>query len=249
MSGILQQTAGIARSLFIYYIIPGRAARRRQFYRTVIKPGDLCFDIGAHVGNHTRDLLAIGGRVVAVEPQPALMKLLRWLYGSRQNATLRQVAVGAARGHARLMTSRRNPTVATLSHDWVKTVQQAQGFRPVAWEGSIEVEVVTLDDLIAQYGVPTFCKLDIEGYEAAALLGLSVALPLVTFEFIPAAQEEAVACVQRLMELGRYVFNWSVGERLHLQEPVWVDDIHIVQRLQGFDINDRSGDIYARLMT
>jgi FkbM family methyltransferase len=175
--------------------------------------------------------------------------LLRLLYGRRQNVTLRQVAVGTTPGSARMLTSRLNPTVATLSSDWVRTVQQAQGFRPVLWESSVDVEVVTLDDLIAQYAIPAFCKLDIEGYESAALRGLSVALPLVAFEFIPAALEEAVACVHRLMELGGYAFNWSVGERLHLQEPVWVDDEHIVQRLNSFDLNDRSGDIYARLVT
>lgn len=249
MLATFQQTVRIVRSLFIYYIMPGRAARRRGFYRQHIRRGDLCFDIGAHVGNHTRDLLAVGARVVTVEPQPALMRLLRGLYGRHPRVALRQVSVGAKPGTAHLLTSRRAPTVATLSADWIASVRQAPSFKGVEWDGVTEVEVLTLDDLIAQYGVPVFCKLDIEGFEAVALRGLSLALPLVAFEYIPAAAEEAVACIQRLLELGSYTFNWSVGERLRLREPTWLDADQMVQRLRALDISARSGDVYARLTT
>jgi hypothetical protein len=148
-----------------------------------------------------------------------------------------------------LLTSRWAPTVATLSADWIASVRQAPSFKGVEWDGVTEVEVVTLDNLIGQAGVPVFCKLDIEGYEAVALGGLSQALPLVAFEYIPAVAEEAIACVQRLVELGPYTFNWSVGERLRLRELTWLDADQMVQRLRMLDISARSGDVYARLTT
>ena len=47
----LQQWLGLARSLLIYYGNPRKGQRMKQFYAQFMGPGDLCFDIGAHVGN------------------------------------------------------------------------------------------------------------------------------------------------------------------------------------------------------
>src|ERR1700691_2125052 len=39
-------------------------------YAPFISPGDLCFDVGANIGEKTEVFLALGARVVAFEPQP-----------------------------------------------------------------------------------------------------------------------------------------------------------------------------------
>ena len=52
--------AGLARSLVIYRARPWRAAALARFYRGLVGPGDLAFDIGAHVGNRSRALVAAG---------------------------------------------------------------------------------------------------------------------------------------------------------------------------------------------
>ena len=77
----LRKVYGVARSLAIYYGRPWRFRRMDAFYARIIRPGDLCFDLGAHVGNRVRSWRALGARVVAVEPQPALVRVLRLLYG------------------------------------------------------------------------------------------------------------------------------------------------------------------------
>jgi hypothetical protein len=60
-----------------------RALNRRErvtfregltFYRQFIRPGDLCFDIGANVGHKTEMFLSLGARVISVEPQPQLIE-------------------------------------------------------------------------------------------------------------------------------------------------------------------------------
>jgi hypothetical protein len=56
------------------------AARRPVldgFYARFIRPGGLAFDIGAHVGDRAASFCRLGARVVAVEPQPALLRALR----------------------------------------------------------------------------------------------------------------------------------------------------------------------------
>ena len=49
--------------------------------------------------------------------------------------------------------------------------------------GTFEVPVVTLDAAIEHYGVPAYCKIDVEGWEFEVLRGLSQAVDLISLEF------------------------------------------------------------------
>ena len=55
-----------------------------DFTRQFLRPGDLYFDIGAHVGNRIRAARQIGARVVAVEPNPELTVFLKALVRRRR---------------------------------------------------------------------------------------------------------------------------------------------------------------------
>lgn len=235
---------GIGRSLLIYYGQPWRIRRMRRFYRQFVQPGDLCFDIGAHLGNHTRIWRRLGARVVAVEPQPHLMRLLRRGFGRDAAVQLVEAAVGAAEGEAALWISRRAPTVSTLSADWMAQMQRDAGFAGVQWDRQVHAPVTTLDALIDRYGLPAFCKIDVEGSETAVLAGLSRPLPALSFEYIPAALDLAVACVERLQQLGTYQFAATVGERYQLSP--WQPPQTMLAWLETQRRSGRSGDLYAR---
>ena len=237
---------GLLRSLAIYYGVPGRAAKDRAFYRQFVQPGALVFDVGAHVGNWLRVLRQLGAVCVAVEPQPLFADLLQRLYARDGQVVLVREAIGAEVGEAILHISRRTPTVTTLSAGWMAAVQRADSFADVRWEETVTVPVTTLDSLIARHGRPDFCKIDVEGSELAVLEGLSIPLPLLSFEYIPATLEMALACIERLQTLGDYRYNWSVGKEQRLASDVWLDAVEIGARLEQMGVNDRSGDLYAR---
>ncbi len=237
---------GRARSLLMYSSIPGRAARLRRFYAQFVQPGELCFDIGAHVGNRTRAFAQLGARVIAVEPQPDFMQLLQRWYGSPPNITLISDAIAATPGRQTMLISRRHPTVTTLSAEWVAAVRQAPAFAGVQWDARHTVTVTTPDALIAVYGRPAFCKIDVEGYELEVLRGLSHPIAALSFEYIPAALDVALGCVAQLQQLGNYTFNWSVAERMQLQ-PAWHTSDRLIAWLRNRSSDDKSGDIYARL--
>jgi FkbM family methyltransferase len=243
--GQLGRAAGLARSLAVYYGIPFRARRLARLYAPFLAPGALAFDIGAHAGNRVRAFRRLGARVVAVEPQPDFVRLLETLYGRDPAVTIVAAAVAAAPGEARLLVSERTPTVTTLSADWARRVAADPSFRGVSWAPGARVPVTTLDALVAAHGRPDFVKLDVEGSEAAALAGLSTAVPALSFEYLAAAPDVALACVDRLAALGRYEFNWSAGERQRLASPRWLEPDALRAVLRGLPAG--SGDVYARL--
>lgn len=242
----LAQALGLARSLLMYYAIPWRPWQMRRLYGRFIQPGDLCFDVGAHVGNRLRVWQQLGARVVGLEPQPIFFETLQRLYGRSAQITLLDHAVGAEVGEATLHISQRTPTVSTLSASWMRAVQQDDSFAGVAWETAVPVQVTTLDELIRKYGRPAFCKIDVEGFELDVLRGLSTPIPVLSFETIPAALDISLGCIDRLEQLGSYGYNYVPGETHRLQEN-WLSADEMRQFLQQQTPQDGSGDIYAQL--
>jgi hypothetical protein len=117
----------------------------------------------------------------------------------------------------------------------------------VSWREGAEVEMTTLQALIGRHGMPRFTKIDVEGYEADVLRGLSVALPSLSFEYLPAARQVALECLQRLSSLGLYRYNWSLGESHRLAALDWVEADEMRRLIRELPETAGSGDVYARL--
>lgn len=239
---------GLGRSLVMYYAIPGRQRLWRKFYSEFVEAGDLCFDIGAHVGNRTATLAAVGARVVAIEPQSHFQTILRLLYGRNAAVVLSDKAVGAKSGKGKLHVSPRTPTVSSLSADWVKKMGESPGFKGVSWDQEERVDITTLDALIAEHGPPKFCKLDVEGYELEALKGLSQAIEHISFEYLPSAIDIALACLDYLESLGNYEFNIVEGEIPTFAFSRWSSASEMSERLKAMPTKQRAGEIYGRLL-
>src|SRR5215211_6140120 len=242
---------GIARSLVMYYGAPGKRRRMLRLYREFLGPGDLGFDIGAHVGSRVRAWRRLGARVIAVDPQPDCVRILRLFFGRDRGVTIVPTAVGARPGRARLAVSTATPTVSSMSPDWIESVTADRSFAWVRWDRSGEVEVATLDDLIAAHGVPAFCKIDVEGFEVDVLAGLTQPVRALSFEYLPPAHDAALAALDLVERLGAaaggYVYNYSPIETMRLATEHWLDAADLVRLLERFRPLGRSGDVYARL--
>ncbi len=245
-SDILKRV-GLIKSVAIYYWKPFSQRRLIKFYGEFIKPGDLCFDVGAHVGNRTLAWLSIGAKVIAVEPQSECVKYLRRRFGKISGVQIVDEAIGREPGDGILYVSSANPTISTLSDEKWRTQINHDARYAIQWDEQNPVKITTLDDLIGRYGIPAFCKLDVENAEYEALLGLSQALPQLSFEYYPPAMENTFHCLKRLELLGQYEYNWSFGESLVLESTQWVSADTIVNTLRGYSTRFQYGDIYARI--
>ena len=239
---------GLIRSLVVYHAIPFRQRRLRDLYRQFVEPGDLVFDLGAHAGNRTRALAAVGCRVVALEPQPDFARLLRAMFGRTSRVDIVEAAVGDTAGRAALSISERTPTMTTLAEDWRDARARDPVFSDVRWDRPIDVETTTLDRLIERFGTPAFVKIDVEGGEPGVLAGLTQPLRSLSFEYLPQALDQTRACVTRLRSLGPYRFNWSPGESYRLATDGWMSAEELPVALETPHARRRSGDVYARLV-
>ncbi|WNJ16803.1 FkbM family methyltransferase [Pontibacter sp. G13] len=243
----IRRQLGIIRSQLMYYGKPFNHRRLKNFYRPFLEPGDLAFDIGSHLGNRSHAWLALGAQVVALEPQPACIKYLKRRFGKNPQFTLVEKAVGATQGTLPLHVSALTPTVSTLAGEGFRNaINDATSFE-LNWEEQLQVPVVTLDDLIAEYGLPKFAKIDVEDFEVEVLEGLSTALPSLSFEYFSYFNDRAIRCIRLLDQLGEYEYNYSFGESQRFQCQSWLPTEHIQMILENFKDSDPSGDIYARL--
>jgi FkbM family methyltransferase len=244
---ILKKKLGLIRSRIIYFWKPNVRKRLNNFYGQFVSEGDLCFDLGAHLGNRSRSFLDLGASVVAVEPQPVCIEFLKKHFGALSRFTLLEEAIGREEGTARLSLNALSPTISTLAgNKWKKLLQSATS-QQLHWEEDIEVRLTTLDQLIYDFGLPAFCKIDVEGYEEEVLLGLSQPLQLISFEYFTYTPEMTKRCIQRLEKLGNYRYNWSRGESLKLMEADWIKGNDILEKISEKKMY--SGDIYARLVS
>jgi FkbM family methyltransferase len=188
--------------------------------------------------------LAIGAKVVAVEPQPECVQRLKGKFGDR--IAIIQAAAGATRSKLPLHVSASMDTVASLSPKFLSHVKDSGRFGDRSWDRTIQVDVLTLDSIISEYGAPVFIKIDVEGFEYSVLGGLSRAVDVVSIEWTADMPEEAIRCIDRFVELGMPWFQFSFGEGMRLAHGKSLD-AQQAKALVGMLGEDQFlfGDIYA----
>lgn len=235
----------VLRSLRIYYGNRERKKAMDRLYGQFIHRGDLAFDIGAHVGDRVASFHRLGARVVAVEPQPALVRVLRLFYGRKRNVVIESVLVGSSIGRADLRINVDNPTISTVSAAFVDAADGAPGWEGQRWTRMIRMPVTTLDTLIARHGTPAFIKIDVEGFEADVLAGLTKPVKALSFEFTTIQRDVAHRCIERCAALGFSTFNAALGESQMLIGETWMSAQEIRRWVDALPHDANSGDIYA----
>lgn len=229
-----------------------RVGRRdtSKLYRQFISPEDLCFDIGANIGEHSQVMLELGARVVAVEPQSENVEALRVRFSGNANFVLVPKALASHAGSGELMVCGFSEC-SSMSAEFVATATSS-GRLPsdiYQWNEVREIATATLDELIRDHGLPAFAKIDVEGFEAEVLKGCSHRLRALSLEFTPERLQPALDCVEMLEGLGDVEFNYTVEFSKKFELPQWVSGPELADCLKTRRfpvVIAPGGDLYAR---
>jgi FkbM family methyltransferase len=222
--------------------------KRVALYSQFVRPGDLCFDVGANYGNRTEILLRLGARVVAVEPQGEPFRILIERHGGSTNLVAINKGLAAKEGSKEIFLCSPDG-LSSMSPEWVDKMKQSSRFpRTYDWNRSATVSVTTLDALIAAYGVPRFCKIDVEGYEYEVIQGLHSAIQTISFEHTPEAVETTLSVIDYLAKSQPYEFNFVADENSIVTLTDWLSAEKMTEYLKNLKQQTSNfGDVYARL--
>jgi FkbM family methyltransferase len=239
---------GAARSL--YRVTKGRHRTALyhsivDFYRNLLSPGALVFDVGANVGMLSEVFAALQCRVVALEPNADCVRHIQISYAGAGIETI-QAAVGPKNGLAVLNLSDKRDDISSLSQEWIGAIEQKHTEYKGLWSKQVTVPVITLDSLIERYGIPQFIKIDVEGFEEFVLDGLSAQPLLLSFEFNAAYRDAAIRCLDKHLFGEESAFNFTIGDPVRFELSQWVSQKDLKGRISAIDDRDLHGDIFVK---
>lgn len=225
-----------------------QARKMAEFYRNEISSEPcLAFDIGANIGNRTKVFRDIGWSVVAVDPQKNCCAELAECFAGDANVKIVNKAIGQQPGVAQMYISSAD-VLSSLSKEFIEKTTNSGRFQECWWDRQEEVEMLTLEQLIYQHGVPKMIKIDVEGFELPVVRGLRQPIEFLSLEYTPELSDSLKLCIAHMNSLGDYEFNLSWCESMVMSRRNWfgADKLFaIMEAMEGEKY--LFGDIYLRL--
>ena len=149
------------------YLLGTAEPHLQSIIRKYVRPGDTVYDVGANIGYVTLSLakgVGNAGRVIAFEPLPQNVKLLRENVAINRLANV-EIIERAASDRTGEALIRMSDNLAMASLVWHQRDSLAI---------EVAIRTVAIDELVQEgrLSAPKFVKLDVEGAEGVALLGM-----------------------------------------------------------------------------
>ncbi len=239
--------------LLSFSLLHTTTPEQKQFFSSFIKPNDLVFDVGAFIGQKTDLYLACGARVICIEPQSIACAKLHYKYKGNHDVRIANIGCADKPGFLEFAIATTGRTISTFSKEW-----QTDGrYSPKGkdrirgkWDEFLKVRVITLDTLIQIYGMPQFCKIDVENFEFEVLSGLSQPIKTVCFEFHIEMFHNLKKCIDRLETIGYKKFNFTVNDAYSFAVPNWASGKALLKQILLYRKQYHApdllwGDVYA----
>lgn len=140
--------------------------------------GNVCVDIGAHGGGCSLAMLSRGFKVIAVEPLPENAELIMKnieANGWEKNFTLHNKAINEKSGKKVVLRYGNEQTESGFHHRFIGNTVDSSDWQPGLWNQGkeIEVDTVTIDEILKNVKKVALLKIDCEGAEWSAFTNVS----------------------------------------------------------------------------
>jgi FkbM family methyltransferase len=218
-----------------------------NIFNDLISENSLCFDVGANIGKKTDLFLSLGAKVICIEPQINCIDILSEKFRDNEKIKIVNIALGEKEDELDIFISP-SDTVSTMSRDFIEATS-LERFKGIIWDKKEKVKVTTLDNIISEYGLPHYCKIDVEGYELEILKGLTKKIKFISIEFTPELKNKTFECISTIDKIGEYEYNYSEGESHLFAFDSWKTSEEIIDFLkENNDFRVSFGDLYAKLI-
>ncbi|MGN6491231.1 MAG: FkbM family methyltransferase [Agriterribacter sp.] len=171
-----------------------------QYLASIVKPGDVCIDVGANFGYYSVLLSALAGstgKVLAIEPNPVMAKLLRLTAGvNSPGFDTEEVALSYKKGRTKLLVPEDSFGDASILHRADRQRQPKAGYK---------VRTDTLDAVLREKQIEKvdIIKIDAEGAEPWVFEGMQQTIMQnpdlqIVMEYSPYLYENARAFTEYL---------------------------------------------------
>jgi FkbM family methyltransferase len=228
---------GISRALWLF---GRRELDHKWITERVLNRGDVVLDIGANIGYYAlMELGQVGetGKVIAVEPSPENIKMLRknLSLNQCQNCEVIQGAVSNNAGRRKFWLAQ---------HSNLNTFHKEFLEETGAVKEVIEVEVFAIQELLARKEKIDLIRMDIEGHEVEVLEGVcdfltnSERAPDIIFETHTRSysqDHDIKSVIQRLAALG-YEVGYAASSAVKGTRILERKNLPVIERIQTDDV-------------
>lgn len=181
---------------------------------------NLIFDIGANLGSTVKIFIKKSEKIVAFEPNKLLVDNLKEIF-KHDNVIIDTRALSNKVG-TKVFNVSNADSLSTFSEDWI---HNSRFSNTITWDTQIEVETTTLDNIIEEYGIPDYVKIDVEGYEYEVLSSLTKFLPdtLFAFEWAEETKDKICLILEHVNNLGYRSFGYTEEDKVLFDGEIdWV---------------------------
>jgi FkbM family methyltransferase len=156
------------------------------------------FDIGANRGLYADANENKYDEIILVEANPKMCDFLSKKYEGKSKFKVVNVIV-SSKEETPFYVCENADTISTADEEWI---HQSRFSKDYNWQRISNVESKSVDNLIKQFGSPTFMKIDVEGYEYNVITSVSSKISPLCFEWAEEKKVEILLTLEYLHKIG-----------------------------------------------
>jgi FkbM family methyltransferase len=216
----------------------------------------MLFDIGANCGNYTSNNIHKYDKVICVDASKLQCDILRTKMPLDKCTVVHALVSNSPDTKFYVCSS---DGISSASREWIMGKGRfAPGGRywddSIKWEGDRHpAPVLSLDELIRQYGTPSFIKIDVEGHELEVVKSLTKYSGALAFEWAEEMKEEIIKTINYIYDvLGHTEFYIQPGDTYTFvpDEGAYTDKESVFKYIEENCISSRQelwGMIWSRV--